>query len=147
MLIRELRAMSHWLSYAKFGEKHQPLGYYRLNDESVSNISGFLLAQQNERRLYDRREFENIRQQSIAFKLLSIEDNHKFYVEDIEVYYGLKPKLPWMVHMQRSLLLQDQIHGLWQLPDYANVHKLSGLQCASQKSLWHHARPKDLAIS
>lgn len=101
---------------AKFGKGHQPLGYYRLNDESVSNIPGLLLAQQIERRLYDRKEFENIRQQSVAFKLLSIEDHHKFYVEDIEVYHGLKPKLPWMVHMQCSLLLQGQIHGLWQLP-------------------------------
>lgn len=95
--------MSHWLSYAKFGERHQPLGYYRLNDESASNIPGPLLAPKNERRLYDRREFENIRQQSVAFKLLNIEDCHKFYVEDIEVYHGLKPKLPWMVHMQCSL--------------------------------------------
>lgn len=55
----------------KFGSRHQPLGYYRLNDKPVKNIRG-LLAEQNERRLHERKEFENVHQQSIAFKLLAL---------------------------------------------------------------------------
>jgi hypothetical protein len=130
----------------KFGSRHQPLGYFRLNDKPVKNIRGLLLAEQNERRLYKRREFKNVHQQSIVFKLLSIEDRHKFHAKDVEVYRGLKPSCRrWCLQNALNYCKAKSV-DCGDRRDYAIVHKFSGLQCASQKCPCYHVHPKDLAI-
>src|SRR4051794_18924835 len=96
----------------KFGKRHQPLGYYRLNDKSINNIRRLLLAHQNEgdcTSAGNSRVTPTVRK----FKLPSFEYHHKLYVEDVEIHHGHESELPWIMHTQCSQLLQGQIHGLW----------------------------------
>jgi hypothetical protein len=131
MLVPELRTMSRWLSYASSEVDIKLLGIFVLMI-SLSKIfeTPFWLNNMSER-LYERREFENVHQQSIAFKLLSIEDRHKFHVEDIEVYHGLKRSCPgWCIQML-SITARLNLRIVVKRWDYAIVYKFGGLQCAS----------------